>query len=71
MIQTIIDKIEQQFSQHFQPFLNPPTTVQKMEEVEQQMGITIPDDVKTLYLTHDGEKDEAPGLFFGLSFLSL
>lgn len=71
MIQTIINEIQQQFSQHFEPFLNPPATVQKIEEVERKMGITFPDDVKTLYLTHDGENDEGPGLFFGLSFLSL
>lgn len=71
MIQTIIHEIEQQFSQHFEPFLNPPATVQKIEEVEQKMGITFPDDVKTFYLIHDGENDEGPGLFFGLSFLSL
>ena len=71
VIQTIIQEIEQQFSPHFEPFLNPPATVQRIEEVEQKMGITFPDDVRTLYLTHDGEKDEEPGLFFGLSFLSL
>lgn len=71
MIQTIIQEIKEQLSQHFQPFLNPPATVQEIEEVEQKMGITFPDDVKALYLIHNGEKDDGPGLFFGLPFLSL
>ena len=71
VIQTIIHEIEQQFSQHFETFLNPPATVQKIEEVEQKMGITFPDDVKTLYLTHDGENDEGPGLFSDSRFCNI
>jgi internalin A len=68
VIQTIIQEIEQQFRQHFEPFINPPATMQKIEEVEQKMGITFPDDVKTLYLTHDGEKDEGSGFFSASRF---
>lgn len=71
MIKTIIQEIKEQLEQHFEPFLNPPATVEQIEEAEQQMGIKLPDVVRDLYLTHNGESDDGPGLFFGLPFLSL
>lgn len=71
MIHTIIEEMKQQFSQHFKPFLNPPATMDEIEAAEAKMGVAFPDDLKALYLTHNGEMESGPGLFFGLPFLSL
>lgn len=71
MIHTIIKEMKQQFSQHFEPFLNPPATMEEIESAEGKMGVAFPDDVKALYLTHNGEIESGPGLFFGLPFLTL
>ncbi|NPC90740.1 hypothetical protein HOO54_03105 [Bacillus sp. WMMC1349] len=71
MILSVIKHLKEELNQHFQPFLNPPATVKEIEEVEKEMNITFPEDLRTLYLTHNGEKELGPGLFFGLSFLSL
>ncbi|MDA1478252.1 SMI1/KNR4 family protein [Bacillus changyiensis] len=71
MILSVIKHLKEELHQHFQPFLNPPATVNEIEEVEKEMNITFPEDLRTLYLTHNGEKEMGPGLFFGLSFLSL
>ncbi|WP_342511992.1 SMI1/KNR4 family protein [Sporosarcina sp. FSL K6-1522] len=71
MIETIIEQLHEQLAKHFQPFLNPPATEVAIQQAEKQMGIVFPDDLRALYLTHNGEMEEGPGLFFGLPFLSL
>lgn len=71
MMTKIIKELHEQLNEHFQPFLNPPATVEEIEHAEKEMNITFPDDLRALYLVHDGEKESGPGLFFGLPFLSL
>ena len=71
MIQSIIQRISSHLEKQVKPFLNPPATLQQIEYVETKTGITFPDDLRKLYLTHNGEMEFGPGLFFGLPFLSL
>ncbi|MGO4543623.1 SMI1/KNR4 family protein [Paenibacillus sp. 2TAB23] len=51
--------------------LNPPATPLELAEAEQRLGLTLPDDLRQLYLAFNGEKQMGAGLFFGLRFLSL
>ncbi|MBA4536577.1 SMI1/KNR4 family protein [Bacillus aquiflavi] len=71
MITSVIKKLQEQLKIHFQPFLNPPASEDKIKAVEKEMNVTFPEDLRALYLTHNGEKQSGPGLFFGLPFLSL
>ena len=71
MIGRMLQRIKQQLEEHYDPFLNPPASIEAIEAAEKEMGVELPMDVKNLYLTHNGETSDGPGLFFGLSFLSL
>lgn len=71
MISRMMQRIKQQMEKHHPSFLNPPATMDAIEAAEREIGVEFPDDVKTLYLTHNGETSAGPGLFFGLSFLSI
>lgn len=71
MIQSLMKRIEEQFRPYFEPFLNGPAQLEEIEEMEKKMGVLFPNDLKELYLTHNGEILEEPGLFFGLVFFSL
>lgn len=68
MIETIIEQLHEQLAKHFQPFLNPPATEVAIQQAEKQMGIVFPDDLRALYLTHNGEMEEGPGLFLDCHF---
>lgn len=49
--------------------LNPPVKAQDLAAVEQAIGIPLPADLRELYLAHDGQSQDAPGVFFGMSWL--
>ncbi len=51
--------------------LNPPAAEEELLKAEQELGFSLPAELRELYLTHNGEKEDGPGLFFGLPFLSL
>ncbi|EEL82075.1 Rab [Bacillus cereus AH1271] len=71
MNQTILKELEVELKNYFQPFLNEPATIEEIQDAENEMGIAFPDELRTLYLAHNGEDKSGPGLFFGLPFLSL
>ena len=71
MMTKIIKELREQLNEHFQPFLNPPATAEEIQHAEKEMNVTFPDDLRALYLTHNGEIESGPGFFFGLPFLSL
>ncbi|WP_409525990.1 SMI1/KNR4 family protein [Nitrincola sp. MINF-07-Sa-05] len=50
--------------------LNPGSDISRIEKVESRMGITLPVELKSLYLLHDGQK-AGPGFFFDWPFLSI
>ncbi|MGE7803474.1 SMI1/KNR4 family protein [Lysinibacillus sp. NPDC096215] len=66
-----MEKLKIQLDQKFSSFLNPPASEEEIQKVEKEMAIKFPDDIRELYLMHNGEKEDGPGLFFGLPFLSL
>ncbi|TVY03367.1 SMI1/KNR4 family protein [Cohnella terricola] len=51
--------------------LNPPAVEEELLKAEEELGYSLPAELRELYLTHNGEKEDGPGLFFGLPFLSL
>ncbi|AVK84489.1 SMI1/KNR4 family protein [Lysinibacillus sp. B2A1] len=71
MIKLTMEKLKIHLDQLFSPFLNPPASEEEIQKVEKEMGIKFPDDIRALYLMHNGETEDGPGLFFGLPFLSL
>ncbi|EPC8421264.1 SMI1/KNR4 family protein [Bacillus wiedmannii] len=71
MNHTILKELEVELTNYFQPFLNAPATIEEIQYVESEMGIAFPDELRNLYLAHNGEDKSGPGLFFGLPFLSL
>ena len=50
--------------------LNPPATQAQIDEVTSQLPFPLPDEVRQLYLIHNGEAKER-GLFFGLPFIDV
>lgn len=71
MNHTILNELEVELKNYFKPFLNAPVTIKEIQVVENEMGISFPDELRNLYLAHNGEDKSGPGLFFGLPFLSL
>ncbi|WP_448163290.1 SMI1/KNR4 family protein [Bacillus mobilis] len=71
MNQTILKELEVELKNYFKPFLNAPATIEEIQDAENEMGIAFPDELRNLYLAHNGEDKSGPGLFFGLPFLSL
>ncbi|WZY00403.1 SMI1/KNR4 family protein [Bacillus sp. FSL W7-1360] len=71
MINAVIKNLKEQLNKEFEPFLNPPATEGQIRHAEKEMGIIFPEDLRSLYLIHNGENESGPGLFFGLPFLSL
>ncbi|SFF19824.1 Cell wall assembly regulator SMI1 [Paenibacillus algorifonticola] len=51
--------------------LNGPATEAEIAQVESRLGISLPDELRSLYLLHNGEESMGPGLFMGLRFLPL
>jgi cell wall assembly regulator SMI1 len=52
--------------------LNPGCSVEELENLERQIGSTLPDSFRLFYLGHDGQMSCEPfGLFMGLTFLSI
>lgn len=52
-------------------FLNPPATQEELRKAEEELGFSLPAELRELYLIHNGEREGGPGLFFGLPFLSV
>lgn len=52
-------------------FFLPPATEQDLRNTEEELGFSLPADLREFYLIHNGETENGPGLFFGLPFLSL
>lgn len=53
---------------------NPPATSAEIKQAEKDTGLAFPDDLRKLYLTHNGQKNYREGFgdfFFGCSFLTL
>lgn len=71
MNHTILKELEDELTNYFKPFLNAPATIEEIQFAESEMGISFPDELRNLYLAHNGEDKSGPGLFFGLPFLSL
>lgn len=51
--------------------LNTPATEEELRQTEEELGLSLPSELRELYLIHNGEKAGGPGLFLGLPFLSL
>jgi cell wall assembly regulator SMI1 len=52
------------------PFaFNPPVAPERLAAAEAELGAALPDDVRALYLRHDGQPDDAPGIFTGPTWL--
>ncbi len=51
--------------------LNPPVEVQDLAAAEKAIGIPLPAELRELYLAHDGQSEDAPGLFFGMSWFPI
>jgi internalin A len=51
--------------------LQGPASEAEIARVESMLGIQLPQELRELYLLHNGEDRMGPGLFFGLRFLSL
>ena len=50
--------------------LNPPASLAELEQVEQELGVTLPASVRKAYLVHNGE-DGRSHIFDGFTWLSL
>jgi cell wall assembly regulator SMI1 len=51
--------------------IRPGATQAQIEAIEALIGRALPEDVRMLYRLHDGQSEETPGLFYGMSLLSL
>ena len=51
--------------------LRPPATADELAEFADAIGADLPPEVMALYRWHNGQKNDATGLFYGLGFLSL
>lgn len=71
IMQSIICEIREKLKHVFPSFLNPPATELEIQSVEKQMNLIFPEQLRALYLLHNGENENGPGLFFGLPFLTL
>ncbi|MGG2082211.1 SMI1/KNR4 family protein [Lysinibacillus pakistanensis] len=71
MIKLTMEKLKVQLDQIFSPFLNPPASEEEIQRVENEMAIKFPDEIRELYLIHNGEREDGPGLFFGLPFFTI
>ena len=73
MIEQTFNEIKQILSREFPELvnsLNPPATEEEIKKTEEIIGLSFPDDLKILYLMHNGQKGYS-GLFFGLCFIDL
>ena len=67
-------RLERWFAAHLPEVvedLRPPATEDELRAVERVIGATLPADVRELYRIHDGQSDDATGVFFGLPLLPL
>lgn len=44
--------------------LNPPATEIELRQAEEELGFSLPAELRELYLIHNGESEDGPGLFF-------
>ena len=73
MLKQTLQKIESLLKEIFPELLdslNPSATESQIQALEDALQVPLPEDVKTLYRWHDGERNTV-GLFFGMSFLSI
>ncbi|MDH6351805.1 internalin A [Brevibacillus sp. 1238] len=50
---------------------HPPASLEEIQRAEAELGMKLPGELKELYQVCNGEKENGPGLFFGLPLLSL
>lgn len=50
---------------------NPPATEEELRKAEEELGFSLPAELRELYQIHNGQSEDGPGFFFGLPFLSL
>ncbi|MCM3004314.1 SMI1/KNR4 family protein [Priestia koreensis] len=55
----------------YSTYLNSPATKLDIQQTEEKMGITLPDELVQLYLLHNGDSNHLMGSFLGLPFLTL
>jgi cell wall assembly regulator SMI1 len=51
--------------------LRPPATSDEIRTVERILGVDLPDDVRALYLVHDGQWHDTTGVLFGMPLLPI
>jgi cell wall assembly regulator SMI1 len=66
----ILRKFDQK-SWGFSKKLNPPTSMNNIEKIENQMNLMLPSELKKLYLLNNGEGEFPVGMFYGLGFISI
>ncbi|HEY9060006.1 MAG TPA: SMI1/KNR4 family protein [Pseudobacteroides sp.] len=55
----------------YKSYLNPAVELKEVSTIEEKMGIQLPDELKSLYLCNNGEKENLEGSILGLRFLSV
>lgn len=68
MNHNILKELEVELTNYFQPFLNAPATIEEIQYAESEMGISFPDELRNLYLAHNGEDKSGPGYFLVCHF---
>lgn len=71
MIKELLEQLEQQEKIPLQQGLNAGAEKEDIAEAESLLEVSIPDEVKDLYYTHNGETADSPGVFFGIEFMPL
>ncbi len=51
--------------------LNPPASEEQLQQFEINFGLALPEDCKTLYRMHNGQRGQYRGAFFGMEFMPL
>lgn len=70
-MQLLMDQINRKLRPYFDGFLNGPASLEEISQVEKEIGVIFPKELKELYQLHNGNADEKAGLFFGMAFLPL
>jgi cell wall assembly regulator SMI1 len=73
-IAPVLARLDAWYEAHLPPTqyrFNPPATDARIDEVEQLIGLKLPQSFRDLYRWHDGDSDEHWGHIYGLPLLSL
>ena len=53
-------------------YLNPPALIEDIKTLEEELELSLPEELQALYLHANGQENaNGPGFFFDLNFLSL